>query len=477
MALKIVLVRPEYSKIYGKFSLGKKVTSSESPPLGLCYIAAVLEMAGHEVRIIDGQAERESVERISQVVLDYEPDVVGITATTPMINDAARIAELVKKEREEIKTIVGGPHVTAMPVETLEAFPHIDIGVLGEGERTISSIISSISDDRALSNIDGIVWRHSGTVVYNPPGPMIQDLSMLPFPARHLCNPSHYRSISAHGEVGIFTTMESSRGCPFQCIFCYPMFGRTVRFRSAQNIVDEMESVHKDFNVKIIGFVDDTMTVNRKRVLRLCDEVIHRGLQKEVEWGCTTRVDTVDEEVLRKMRKAGCVRINYGIESGNPDILKITRKGITLEHAEKAVALTNKVGMETVAYFILGHPYETRETIEDTINFARKLNADVVEFSIMTPFPGTELWRMIEKKCGGIKLLNRNWSEFGHYGHAVISVNDISPNDLLRYQKLAFKEYYLRPSYIIPQLFKCLRRPSKTIGIVGSFLAFIKAQM
>lgn len=475
--MKIIFVRPEYSKIYGKFSLGKRITSSESPPLGLCYIAEVLEMAGHEVRIIDGQAEHKSVEMISRDVLDFEPDVAGITATTPMINDAARIAELVKKENEEIKVVVGGPHVTAMPIETLEAFPHIDVGVVGEGERTMSLIASSISDGRPLSNISGIVWRHGDTVVYNHPGPLIQDLDMLPFPARHLCNPSLYWSISAHGEVGIFTTIESSRGCPFQCIFCYPIFGRTTRFRSAQNVVDEMESVHNDFNVKIIGFVDDTMTVNRKRMLRLCDEVIHRGLHKDVEWGCTTRVDTIDEELLRRMRKAGCVRINYGIESGDPDILKILKKGITLEQAEKAVDIANKVGIETVAYFILGHPYETRETIKGTVNFARKLKADVVEFSIMTPFPGTELWRMIEEKRGGIKLLSENWSEFAHYGHAVISVNDISPDDLLRYQRLAFREYYLRPSYIIPQLFKCLRRPRKTMGMMGSVLAFIKVQV
>lgn len=477
MVLKIMLVRPQYSKIYGKFSFGKKVTSSESPPLGLCYIAAVLEIAGHEVRIIDGEGEHKSVETISQDILDYEPHVVGITATTPMINDAAKIAELTKKENEEIKTIVGGPHVTAMPIETLKAFPHIDIGVLGEGERTISLITSSISDNRPLNNMSGIVQRHRGSVVCNPPGPMIQDLDRLPFPARHLCNPSHYRSITAHGEVGIFTTMESSRGCPFQCIFCYPIFGRTVRFRSAQNIVDEMESVHKAFNVKIVGFVDDTMTINRKRMLRLCEEVIRRGLQKELEWGCTTRVDTIDEELLRKMRSAGCVRINYGIESGNPDILKVVKKGITLEQAERAVALTNKVGMETVAYFILGHPYETRETIRDTINFAKKLKADVVEFSIMTPFPGTELWKMIEKNYGGIKLHTKNWSEFGHYGHAVISIKDLSSNDLLRYQKLAFKEYCLSPPYIARTFFKCLRRPRKTIGIIGSVLAFIKAQV
>lgn len=477
MALRIILIRPEYSGIYGKFSLGKKVTSSECPPLGLCYIAAVLEAMGHEVRIIDGQAEHRSVEKISQDILGYDPDIVGITATTPLINAAARIAELVKKGNEGIKTIVGGPHVTAMPIETLEEFPHIDMGVVGEGEGTISLIASAISNDRPLSNIDGVVLRHNGAVIYNHPGPVSKDLDMLPFPARHLCNPSHYRSISAHGEVGIFTAMESSRGCPFQCIFCYPIFGRTVRFRSAKSIVDEMESVHKDFKVKIIGFIDDTMTVNRKRMLKLCDEVTNRGLQKEVEWGCTTRVDTIDEEMLRKMKKAGCVRINYGIESGNPEILKIIRKGITLEQAEKAVMLANRVGIETVAYFILGHPYETRETIRETINFAKTLKADVVEFSIMTPFPGTELWRMVERKCGGIKFLSKEWSEFGHYGHAVISVNDISPDDLLHYQKLSFKEYYLRLSYIIHQFSECMRRPRKAIGIVESFLAFIKVQM
>jgi radical SAM superfamily enzyme YgiQ (UPF0313 family) len=177
-----------------------------------------------------------------------------------------------------------------------------------------------------------------------------------------------------------------------------------------------------------------------------------------------------------KMKKAGCFRINYGIESGNADILKIIRKGVTLEQAKKAVALTNRIGIETVAYFILGHPYETRETIMDTLSFARKIKADVAEFSIMTPLPSTELWRMIEEKRGGMKLLSENWSEFGHYGHAVIRVNDISPSDLLHFQKLAFREYYLRPSYIIPQLLKCLRRPRKMIGMMGSALAFIKAQ-
>jgi radical SAM superfamily enzyme YgiQ (UPF0313 family) len=247
------------------------------------------------------------------------------------------------------------------------------------------------------------------------------------------------------------------------------MFGRKVRFRSPVSVVSEMEECVNTYNIHHFEFIDDTLTVDKPRIMKICDEIIASGLK--VRWGCTTRVHTVDKPLLIKMRQAGCFRINYGVESGNSEILKKIKKGITLDQAKRAVKWTREAGIESGTYFMLGHPYETKETIKETIKFAKELDPDLAGFSILTPLPGTEVMSMIERGEGGIRLVTQDWSKYVHYGNAVIEGNDFTREDLLKFQKKALLSFYTRPKSIL----RISTNPEKWPATIRSAYALFKA--
>jgi len=451
--MKILLINPRWAHIYGPYKYAAE--TSRIPPTGLLYLAAYLFKCckqKHHIRIIDAEAERLSYGNIQRSIETLNPDIVGISSTTPLFPEAKKIASIAKQVSKETCVICGGPHVTALPKESLQECESIDIIVRGEGEITFSELVSALEVEEEISKIDGIAFRDRGEIQLTPPRAFVENLDTLPFPARQLIKNNLYKYSALVSEEFTLTTMETSRGCPYNCIFCYPMFGKKIRFRSVENVLDEMNEVVHKFRVNFIYFIDDTMTLNRKRMVNLCQEIINAGLHEKVRWFCTTRVDSVDKEMLLKMKQSGCVRVNFGVESGNPEILRITRKGITLEQARRAFKGAREVGLETVAYFILGHPYETKKTIKDTIKFAKNLDPTYAEFSIMTPFPGTELYQMIRRQEGGLKLKVKDWGKFAHYGNVVTELNGIPTEDLVKFQKHAFREFYLRPKKILGYL-------------------------
>ena len=440
--MNVALINPPAPHIEASSVLGITV-----PPLGLAYLAAVLERGGHSVRIIDAQALGILLPQIKREIERDQPDIVGVTSTTPTMREALAIVEATKEACPGAITVVGGPHVTFLPAETLRECPQLDVVCVGEGERTMHELTQTIERKASLANVRGIVYRSGDHIVKTPPQPLIDDLDSLPFPARHLLPMDRYTILGKKSLIGHIMT---SRGCPFNCTFCASslLFGKRFRGRSPKNVVDEIEQVVSKYNPGSIEFSDDEFTLDRKRAEDICEEIKRRGLG--ILWACSSRVDTVSRELLRKMRAAGCFLIYYGVESGSQRILNLVRKGTRIKRVIDAIKWTKEVGIETLASYIIGFPGETKEDIEKTITFAKRLSTDYAQFSLATPYPGTELYDSAKEK--GL-LLTEDWSQYTA-GKPIILNNDCSKEDLMRLLTKAYKSFYLSPRILLRHLRK-----------------------
>lgn len=422
-----------------------------NPPLGIMYVAAYAEKyTDHTIEILDVLAEELDNNEVEEEVRKRKPDVVGITAMTFTLIDVIKIAKIIKKVDDDIKIVLGGPHVHIYPNETIN-IPEIDFLVLGEGEITFTELIQNIDNYDILKNVKGVVFKNDGEIINTGQRDFIENLDSIPFPARHLTKVGLYNSLLARRST--VTTMMTTRGCPYKCIFCdRPHLGKVFRARTAENVVREMEEcVEMGINEFIL--YDDTFTIDRQRVLDICKLIKDKGL--DIGWDIRARVNTVDKEMLIKLKTAGCERIHYGIESANPDILKLLNKGITISQVEKAFEMTKKAGIETLAYFMIGSPTETREQILNTINFAKRLKPDYVHFSITTPFPATQLYYMGMEQ--GV-FEEDYWKEF-----AINPLEDFIPQpwdavlsreELMELLEYAYTSFYVRPSYIFKKMTK-----------------------
>lgn len=421
------------------------------PPLGLMYVAAYAEKnTDHKIEILDAQAEEVGYDEIEREIEKKKPDIVGIQSMTFTHIDTILTAKIVKSVDRDIKIVLGGPHVNIYPNETIN-IPEVDYLVLGEGEVPFTELIQNLDDGQKLETVKGLVFKDRNRVVNTGPRELIQDLDSIPFPARHLTSYKKYYSLLARRSP--ITTMMTSRGCPYKCLFCdRPHLGKRFRARSAENVVDEMEEC-VDRGIQEILIYDDTFTINRQRVVDICKKISKRGL--DIGWDVRARVNTVDEELLKIMKDAGCERIHYGVEAGTPEILKILRKGITLKQVEDAFRWTKDIGITTLAYFIIGSPTETREQILQTLEFAKKLDPDFAHFSVMTPFPATDLYHL--GLAEGV-LKNDYWQEFAKNPtkefEPELWEEGLPREKLVELLKHAYKSFYSRPSYIIRGIIK-----------------------
>lgn len=377
------------------------------PPLGLLYLATMIKQrAEHDVKLFDCQVHKHSEEAIRQEVLAYGPDIVGITFITFMLIDALAVARVVKDCEaslgRRICVVAGGPHVTIYPEETAR-FDTVDFAIGGEAEFTFLKFIQHLDDETTLETIPGICYKRNGTIVKGPPYGLIEDVDSVPIPDRRLLDYHAYSNILSSSSL--MTTMMTSRGCPFQCIFC-DRLGKRFRAMSAQRVLEEIEGC-LSLNIQEIFFHDDTFTLNKKRVMEICHLITQRQLK--FRFSLRSRVNTIDEEMIAALKKAGCRRISFGVESGVQRILERIRKGITLEQAEDAFRLARKYGITSLADFMIGHPDERIEDVHVTLRFARKLRPDFIQFSVTTPYPATELYREAMEK-GYIKT--DVWREF-----------------------------------------------------------------
>lgn len=419
------------------------------PPLGLMYVAAYAERnTEHQVEILDTQVERMDYAAIEHEIKRRKPDIAGIQTMTFTLVDAILTARIIKRVDKEIKVVLGGPHVNIYPDETI-AIPEVDYIVLGEGEIPFTDLIQNIGNTQKLKTIKGLVFREGEKIINTGARELSDNLDSIPFPARHLTPYHEYYSLLAKRSP--ITTIMTSRGCPYKCLFCdRPHLGKRFRARSAKNVVDEVEECVK-MGIKELFLYDDTFSIDRQRAIDICNEILNRGL--DIGWDIRTRVDNVDKELLEKLKEAGCERIHYGVEAGTPEILKVLRKGITTEQVKKAFALTKEVGIATLAYFMIGSPGETKSQILESVEFAKKLNPDFVHFSVTTPYPATPLYDM---GLAGGQLKNDYWKEFAANptGDFVPELWEerLSREELLELLKYAYKSFYTRPRYIIQEM-------------------------
>jgi anaerobic magnesium-protoporphyrin IX monomethyl ester cyclase len=376
--MKVTLISPnQISGIAGKY-----------PNLGIGYLAAVLEKNEIDAQIWDISASSLS-NRDLQIKLEREkPDIVGITSNSFTFLHTKKIAQTIKKITPNTKIVIGGPQATLYPRETMFNL-EFDVAIHGEAEISLPNLIGNISKEN-FKDINGISYREGENVIVNPPEKLIKNIDSIPFPARHLMPMKKYFSPIAR-EVP-YHMMITSRGCPFSCTYCAPIGGKKFRVRSPTNVVDEIEELTSEYGIKELQFYDDSFSVKKERVIQICDEIINRGL--DFQWDARTRVDIIDEELLRKMKGAGCTRIRYGVEAGDQKVLDIMNKNITPEQVKEAVSLTKKVGgIEILTYFMIGTPGETLETIHKTISLAKELNTDHVRFNITNANPGTQMYK------------------------------------------------------------------------------------
>lgn len=440
--MKIVLIRyHDRNNINTRLPASLNKNQGVLPPLGLAYIAGALERAGHKVAFIDAIAENLTRNEVKEKILKSGAKIVGVTCMTPTIHGALEACEIAK----ECGTIVviGGVHLEVYPKETL-SYDFIDYGVIGEGEETVVELVEAIEKRRPVQNIRGIAYKKEGEVRINPPR-IVESLDNLPMPARHLMPMDKYNSIIS---LYPMTTMMTSRGCPFKCGFCFKgESDKVLRLANPKKVVDEMEHVIKKYGVKEIMFYDDTFTWNKKHVVDICNEILERGIK--VKWEAPTRVNVIEEDLLRLMKKAGCRRLRYGVESGDPDILKLMNKNINIDTIKKAIGISKKVGIEAFCYFIIGYANETPETIRRTINLAKDLNPDLVMFTVATPCPQTSLYELAFQK----NIINFDyWKQF-----TLKKIDSRFPYfvpDADKWIKTAYREFYFRPKYILRQLFK-----------------------
>lgn len=438
--MNVTLINPPIS-IEERYGSVVKEGGGRQAPLGICYIAAVLEKNGIKASIIDAEAENLSCDKIIQMLEKSQTDIVGITSTTVAFHRALQLAQAIKKNKKDMPVIIGGPHVSCLPKYAM-SFDCFDAAVYGEGEYTMLELVNAIKSGKGIKDIPGIVYRENGEIKLSKPREYIKDLDELPYPARHLLPDKNlYNPPPMNYLKKPVLSVVTSRGCPNQCNFCdKAVFGNRFRCHSAKRVVDEIEFLIKEFGAKEISIVDDTFTVNKERVFEFCRLLKERNIK--INWNARVSENTITKEMLTEMRKAGCWYIEIGIETGNPEVLKFIRKGTTLERMREIVTWANKLGMIVKGFFIIGHQIDTDETIRQTIEFAKSIPLTDIVATILTPFPNTEVHRIAEQY--GRFIHNRDYSRFNAWDVVYIA-NGLTEEKLKYYWKKIYRDFYFRP--------------------------------
>ena len=436
--MKICLVNPPSTyELIGNDPVIIKDQQGVYPPLGILYMAAYLKATGkYDVSIIDAQAEDLTHDQVAQRVKETKPDIVGLTAMTFTLVDVKLV---VKAIRSLCKTviIIGGPHTAIFPDECFEPNGlNADYVIVGEGEKTMDRL----AEDIALGKAHDKIYRQQS---------FIEDLNELPFPARELTHIDKYYSVLS--EDTPTTTAFSSRGCPFSCAYCdRPALGKGFRAMSATRVADEMEWCQKN-GIKEIFFYDDTFSVSMKRVMEICAEIRRRNIK--IKWDVRTRVNVVNDDLLKAMKEAGCERIHFGVETANPRVVKELQKGTTNLQVEKAFDMCKKHGIKTLAYFMMGNPTETMEDVKETLALSRRIKPDFMQMTILSPFPATQIY---------LRALQEGVIEGDPWRDYARRINDdfrpplwdqiYTRNELEKHLRWFYGQFYLQPSFVIDRI-------------------------
>lgn len=435
--MKICLINPPNTyELVGNDPVIIKDQQGVYPPLGILYIAACMQQAGYEVSVIDAQAEDLNHTQIAERVHEIKPDVVGLTAMTFTLVDVKLTVQEIRKKLKTI-IIIGGPHTAIYPDECFEKEGlNADYVIVGEGEKTLVRLCQDIEMGKAKDRI----YRQLS---------FIEDLNELPFPARELTLVDKYYSVLS--EDTPTTTAFSSRGCPFSCAYCdRPALGKGFRAMNATRVADEMQWC-QEHGIKEIFFYDDTFSVSMKRVMEICSEVKRRNIK--IKWDVRTRVNVVNDDLIKNMKEAGCERIHFGVETGNPRVVKELQKGTSIEQVEKAFDLCKKYNVKTLAYFMMGNPTETMEDIKDTLALSRRIKPDFMQMTILSPFPATQIY---------LRALQEGVVEGDPWRDYARRINDdfrpplwdsiYSRNELEKHLRWFYGKFYLQPSFVVDRV-------------------------
>lgn len=474
--MKIILINPPRTNMI-RTILPKGIETGRgfSPPLGLLYVAAAVKklIPDLELKVIDADALGLNADGLKPLLQKENPDIIGVTAMTFTLIDAIKTAQVAQETGA--KVVLGGSHAHIYPKETLTS-SGADAVFTGEGETSFPTYVKATLENKDVSGIPGI-WINTtdGPKGSNPPD-FISDLDGLPFPLREALDANLYSSVLFSREPT--TTMITSRGCPIKCTFCMrPHMGKKFRARSPKNVIDEMlECV--EMGVRDFLIYDDTFTLVRERVEEICELIIESklatGSRDDIAWDVRARVTDVDEKLLRLMRRAGCEKIHFGVESGDPEILEAYRKEITASDAKKAFRLARNAGMETLAYFMFGAPGETIATAERSVSLAKELKPDYVHFSLLMPFPATEIYYQgLDKGVFKTDV----WREFAANPtpgfEPPVWEENLTREELIDIMNRAYRSFYFAPSYILSRLkkirsFKDFRRKARVaMGMIS----------
>lgn len=450
-------------------------TAAKYFPLGIGYISSYMKSKGHEVRLLDPEIQGLNEKELEEIITRENPGLIGLSSVTPNFSLACKMAKKIKSYSNAI-IIYGGIHASTFPEKIIKNHSEFDLVVFGEGEETMAELAGILDlhgfNTEKLQGIKGICFRDNNNSIHKTqPRPLIDNIDSLPFPDRDSVNMDLYKATGHIGVSSKVANMITSRGCPARCTFCesFLTMGFKYRAHSAEYVLSEINHLKKRYGIEQFVFNDDTFTIDFNRVKDICKGILDEKLN--IKWFCFARVNTIrDIDMLKLMKKAGCVQINFGVETGDENMLKNIKKGITLDQARRAFKLCHKLKIKTSAGFIFGFPGETKETIQKSIDFAKELNPDVALFNILVPFPGTENFQHFTELHKYVEDPTF-WESFktaSAGGDPVIELPNLSKEDLKRAIVGANRQYYMRAEFLIGQLLKIRSFYELKVNIIGA---------
>ena len=439
--LDILFVLPSYgdSEAVARIRstrIEKDISNQESPNIGMGYLLARANQLGINAKFIDMVYDSVTTEDLISFVEKHRPALVAFTAFTVHIKAAGFLAEKIKASVPSIKIGIGGVHASAIPIETLEEFSGFDFAYVGEAEDTLGEILDNLDNDTELNKVPGVVLRGNK----NFKSSWTKDIDALPFPAWQDFELSSYGGIFPHFSK-LELPMLAQRGCPYRCNFCMRASGDTVRMRSVQSVVAEIERNVEQFGCEAVCFLDETFGINKKWAREPFDMLKKRGLNKKVPWGCSTRVSHTTPELLTAMREAGCYAVFFGLESADSEVLQTTGKKITTDDMKRTIGWAKDAGIIPYGAFIIGLPGDTESSVSKAIDLADELYLYSITFPIAVPFPGTDVYRLGKAGRHGMKILSYDWDQYGKQEGGVLESENISSTLRKELQELAYERH------------------------------------